>query len=94
MQSELQNPRRTISDSNVRVQAAVDGQGLILADDLMLNELGNSLLVAPFNETLNGYGYVFMSVSQRILSDNAQTLRTWLKDNIGHESTMPVSLSS
>jgi len=87
-QSELKNPRRTISDANVRVQAAVDGQGLILADNLMLNELDNGSLVAPFNETLNGYGYMFMSASQRILSDNAQTLKTWLTKNINHESTL------
>ncbi len=92
--SELKNPRRTISDANVRVQAAVDGQGLILADDLMLNELDNGLLVAPFNETLTGYGYVFMSASQRILSDNAQILKTWLMGNIGSDSTIPASRPS
>jgi len=80
----LTNTRRTISDANVRVQAAVDGQGLILADDLMLNELDNGLLVAPFAETLNGYGYVFMSATNRILSDNAQTLKAWLMDNGNH----------
>jgi len=90
-QSVLENPRRMISDANVRVQAAVDGQGLILADNLMLNELDNGLLVAPFSEVLTGYGYVFMSASQRILSDNAQTLRTWLMSHIGHEPTTPAS---
>jgi len=76
----------------VRVQAAVDGQGLILADDLMLNELDNGLLVTPFSETLTGYGYIFMSASQRILGDNAQTLKTWLMNNINHESSMPTKV--
>ena len=89
--SVLENPRRTISDANVRVQAAVDGQGLILADNLMLNELDNGLLVAPFKEVLTGYGYMFMSASQRILSDNAQKLKTWLISDIGHEPTTPVN---
>jgi len=93
-QFELKNPRRTISDANVRVQAAVDGQGLILADDLMLNELDNGLLVAPFREALTGYGYVFMSASTRILSDNAQTLKTWLMNDIGRDSTLPTNMSS
>jgi LysR family glycine cleavage system transcriptional activator len=78
----LQNPRRIISDANVRVQAAVDGQGLVLADHLMLNELDNGLLTAPFKEQLNGYGYVFMSAGSRLLNDDAQTLKAWLKSTI------------
>lgn len=91
---ELKNPRRTISDANVRVQAAVDGQGLILADDLMLNELDNGLLVAPFKEALIGYGYVFMSASQRILGDNAKTLRAWLVDNMTNERSSSTKLAA
>lgn len=82
LQSPLKNPKRIISDANVRVQAAVDGQGLILADDLMQNELGNGLLVAPFSEKLTGYGYVFMSAATRLLSEDAQTLKSWLAGNI------------
>ena len=78
--TDLENPRHVISDANVRVQAAVDGQGLILADNLMINELEYGLLVAPFKEQLTGYGYVFMSAPTRILSDNAQTLKTWLEE--------------
>ncbi len=81
----LKNPLRTISDANVRVQAAVDGQGIILADNLMLNELENGLLVAPFKEKLTGFGYVFMSAATRILSDDAQTLKAWLMSRIGHQ---------
>jgi len=44
----LINPRRIISDANVRVQAAIDGRGLILAVDLMKNEMDNKLLVRVF----------------------------------------------
>ena len=75
---ELTNPRRIISDANVRVQAAVDGQGLILADDLMLNEINNGLLITPFKEQLKGYGYAFYSSPKRIYSDNALKLKNWL----------------
>lgn len=78
---ELTNPRRIISDANVRVQAAVDGQGFILADDLMLNELNNGLLVAPFKEQLRGYGYAFYSSRTRIYGDNTLILKSWIKEN-------------
>ena len=76
--AELTNPRRIISDANVRVQAAVDGQGLILADDLMLNEINNGLLIAPFKEQLKGYGYAFYSSPKRIYNDNALKLKNWM----------------
>lgn len=78
---ELSNPRRIISDANVRVQAAVDGQGIILEDDLMFNELNNGLLVAPFKEQLTGYGYAFYSSPSRIFSDNTLIMKNWIKEN-------------
>jgi len=74
----LPNPRRTITDSNVRVQAAIDGQGFILADQLMINELNSQQLVAPFSEMLKGYGYALLCSPNRILNDNAQALKSWL----------------
>ena len=77
-QQHLPNPRRTIADSNVRVQAAIDGQGLILADQLMINELNSGQLLAPFAETLDGYGYALLCSPNRILNDNAQSLKNWL----------------
>ena len=78
----LTNPHRTISDANVRVQAAVDGQGFILADNLMLNELNNGLLVTPFKETITSYSYAFYASSTRIYSDNALILKDWITKNI------------
>jgi len=75
--TKLINPRRIISDANVRVQAAIDGQGLILADHLMKNEMNNKLLVRVFEEDLTGYGYALMSFSSRTLSHNAQLLKAW-----------------
>ena len=54
----LSNPRRIISDANVRTQAAIDGLGWTLADGLMQREFDSGLLVAPFKHQLSGYGYV------------------------------------
>ena len=81
MKPSLSNPRRVISDANVRVQAAIDGQGFILADDLMLNEINNGLLHAPFKEKLTGYGYGFYNSSSRKYVDNALILKDWLVKN-------------
>ena len=78
--AELSNPRRIISDANVRVQAAVDGQGLILADDLMLNEINNGLVVAPFKQQLKGYGYAFYSSPKLIYGDNTIIFKNWIME--------------
>lgn len=77
----LANPRRIISDANVRVQAAVDNQGLILSDELMSYELNNGLLVAPFKEKLDGYCYALLSSPAHIYSENALLLKQWITDN-------------
>jgi len=79
----LPNPRRVISDANVRAQAAIDGQGFILADKLMNNEIENRSLVKPFREFLDGYGYVLLASTSRILSDHANTLQQWFSSNRG-----------
>lgn len=76
----LPNPRRVISDANVRVQAAIDGQGFILADELMLNEINNHLLTAPFTDTLTGYGYAFLQSASHINGDNTEAFKRWLAD--------------
>lgn len=79
--AKLTNPRRIISDANVRVQAAIDGQGIILADDLMKNEIDNGLLVRPFNESLQGYGYAFFASTKRY-ADNAEVLKNWFTEKV------------
>lgn len=75
---QLSNPRHVISDANVRVQAAIDGQGLIMADQLMQNELDNGLLVPLFKQQLTGYGYTLMRSPMRNRNPNAQLLYEWL----------------
>ncbi len=74
----LENPRRLISDANVRVQAAIDGQGLILADALMQVELDGHLLIPPFQQQLHGYGYALMQAPGRIVNQKTQALTEWL----------------
>ena len=74
----LVNPRRVIGDANVRVQAAIDGQGLILEDALIQYELDNGLLVAPFAEQLAGFGYALVSPARRHGNRKARALRDWL----------------
>ena len=79
----LTNPRRVISDANVRTQAAIDGQGWTMADALMSLELANGTLVAPFNHQLEGYGYGLMASSSRYLSKKAKVLQAWLITEAG-----------
>ena len=74
----LVNPRRVIGDANVRVQAAIDGQGLIMDDALLKYELDNGLLITPFAGQLSGYGYELLSPVGRSSNRKAQALRDWL----------------
>ena len=74
----LPNPRRIIADSNVRTQAAIDGQGWTLADAMMSNELESGALVTPFMHQLEGYGYALFTSPGRYLNHKAKGLRDWL----------------
>ena len=67
------NPRLIIEDANVRVQAAIDGQGLILADQLMQSELDAGTLIAIEGQAITGVGYGI-----HIHSQQANPLGDWL----------------
>ncbi len=69
---------RTIADPVVRTQAAVDGQGVMLADDLVADELANGALVVPFDIVLEGYGYHLLWAQDVELSRNAADFRNWI----------------
>lgn len=73
------NPRRVIADANVRVQAAIDSQGLILADDMMTAEITSGALVRVTRHALDGYGYVIMSSNKRNRGP-VERLTEWLKN--------------
>jgi len=77
----LTNPRHVISDANVRVQAAIDGQGLIMADPLMQTELDNGLLTPLFKQQLTGYGYTLMLSPLQQNNPNAQRLYQFLSSH-------------
>ena len=77
-QMPLPNARRVIADANVRTQAAIDGLGWTLADELMRQELAHGLLVAPFEHRLQGYGYAIQAAPSRYSNRGALALRDWL----------------
>ena len=80
--ADLKNPRRLISDANVRTQAAIDGQGWTMADALMQQELDNGSLVAPFEHRLEGYGYALMASPGRHMNRKVKALRDWLMQDL------------
>lgn len=75
----LSNPRHIIADANVRVQAAIDGQGLIMADAMMQMELDTGLLVSPMDRRLTGYGYIFMLPRKEVLTPLQYSFLDWLE---------------
>jgi DNA-binding transcriptional LysR family regulator len=74
----LDNPVQVIEDANVRVQAAIDGQGLILADAMMQSELEAAVLVAPFDKQITGYGYCLKSTAQSRSKKTTASMINWL----------------
>ena len=72
------NPHRIIEDANVRVQAAIDGQGLILADNLMNAELRNGTLQRITDQELTGYGYILMASTKSQSQPTTSALLDWL----------------
>jgi len=78
----LPNQKLVVSDANVRVQLAIDGQGLILADDMMRSEIDSRLLIAPFERCLNGYGYILRSDPQQKANRATIAFRDWLLEEM------------
>ena len=50
----------SIIDPNVRVQSAIDGHGIVLANPLLKPDIDSGSLVEPFNVRLSGYGYYLL----------------------------------
>ena len=76
------NHRRVIPDANVCVQAAIDGQGMILADDLMCSDIRNQTLTVVSPQTLTGFGYVVMSTAAARKKPAVQKLLDWIISGI------------
>jgi LysR family glycine cleavage system transcriptional activator len=69
---------RIIADPVVRTQAALDGQGVMLADGLVSAELASGDLVAPFDITLEGYGYHVLWDQSAPLNAGATHFLDWI----------------
>jgi LysR family glycine cleavage system transcriptional activator len=69
---------RTITDPIVRIQAAIDGQGIVLGDALLADEITHGRLVMPFDINLEGYGYHLLWEHNTALRDIAEEFRHWL----------------
>ena len=77
---------RVLQDPLVRLQAAIDGQGLILADRLVDPELATRRLVEPFPDlAVRGYGYFLVRSVHEPESDPARAFRLWLQSVAGSE---------
>lgn len=71
----------TIPDSNSRVQAVVDGQGIALWDDLVAPEVEAGTLVPLSDTKLEGAGY-HVVFPRKALSPGAHSILTWLKEQV------------
>lgn len=68
----------TINDPNVYIQAAIDGQGVALADGLVADDIALGRLVEPFEPRLDGYGYFLVYPRDTPLRPAATAFRDWL----------------
>lgn len=74
-------PRKRIGidDTNVRLHAAVDGQGFMLTClSLLERELREGILVAPFDLALPHYSYYLIYKSDSATNQKTQTFIDWL----------------
>jgi len=67
-----------IVDPNVRMQAAIDGQGFALADDLVADDIAAGRLVAPFAIRLDGHGYHLIHRPETLQRPTVALFRDWL----------------
>lgn len=83
------NPRRgpIIDDTNVRTQAAIDGQGVAFgALSLLQDDLATGRLVAPFDLTLNDLAYYIIYPSGGLNKPNVKLFRDWLLEEVGRQT--------
>lgn len=67
-----------IDDPNVRVQSAIDGQGLVLANNLLNDDIAAGRLIEPFAIRLEGYGFHLLYESTAKRRNAFQLFRQWL----------------
>jgi len=68
-----------VDDTNVRMEAAVDGQGVALGwIPLLGEELAAGRLVRPFGPALEGYAYYVVTPPDGLLRPRVRAFRDWL----------------
>jgi LysR family glycine cleavage system transcriptional activator len=71
-----------ILDPNVRIQSAIDGQGLVLANFLLFDDIAAGRLVEPFNVRLGGYGFHLLYAESAKKRSAFLLFRQWLLDEV------------
>jgi len=76
---QKRNPAKIVvmPDSNVRIQAAVDGLGLVMGNQLIQKEIIAGKLVKPFSTDLKGCGFYIENPNN--VSNTAKKFIAWLK---------------
>ncbi len=69
-----------IVDPNVRVQAAIDGHGVVLANPLLQPEIDAGQLLEPFDIRLQDYGYYLVYRRDTARREPFRLFRQWLLD--------------
>lgn len=77
---ELTAKGPVIIDPNVRIQAAIDGQGLVLANPLINDLIESRQLCEPFATKLQGYGYYLVYNEQTAGNQTLTSFTQWLLD--------------
>ena len=83
----------SISDSNSRVQAVIDGQGIALWDNLVSPEINSGNLHYLSNIQLDEYGY-YIRVKENILeNDTVKLFFKWIKEEGNSISSSKITKS-
>ena len=80
VEANIINTSADIVDPNVRIQSAIDGHGLVLANPLLNADIESGSLSEPFNIRLHGYGYYLLSTPQAAKNNAFRLFRRWLLD--------------
>jgi LysR family glycine cleavage system transcriptional activator len=67
-----------IVDPNVRIQSAIDGHGLVLADTLLNEDIVTNRLIKPFDIELHGFGFHLFYTPAAKRRNAFQLFRQWL----------------
>ncbi len=88
LEMRADQPSTTLKDPVVRVQAAIDGLGLVLADDIAKDDVAAGRLVEPFNVEVRGYGYHLVPSRQPDERPALRQFRAWLHREASHSETV------